>query len=370
MGSQGIRVGAVLGAPVLLRWSWFVVVGVVTVLFAPWVSARIPDADAGRSYLVAAAFALVLFGSVFLHELAHAVTARAVGSPPAFIVLDIWGGHTAFSSELITPARSILVAAAGPLTNVLLMTAGLAVRPLVAPDGVAALLVFALTASNGFVAAFNALPGLPLDGGRILEGVVWAIRGERAAGTLAAGWGGRVVAALLAGFALLDPLLSRARPDLILIASLLAISAMLWRGATQTIRLGRWRRHAPGVSVHALLRPAIAVPAGTTVAQAREAVRTGAVPDLVVLGHDGRPAAVLDRPALFGVPQDRVGDLTVLEVARPLPPGTVLGEELTGEPLVERMQQAPHPQYVAVDATGAVLGIVHWRDVAARLAGR
>lgn len=368
--TRGIRVGSVLRAPVLLRPSWFVVVVVVTFIFAPHVVERLPGTGPGEAYLIAAGFTLVLFASVFLHELAHALTARAVGSPPAFIVLDVWGGHTAFSAELISAGRSVLVAAAGPLANVVLTLAGLAARTQVPPGGVADLLLFSLIWSNGFVAAFNALPGLPLDGGRILEGVVWAVRGERAAGTLTAGWGGRLVAVAVVGYTVLWPLLAGARFDVYLAISLLAIAALLWRGATQTIRLAQWRRRAPGVTVRALLHPAVTVPSTATVADARTVAEDHAVGDLVVLDAERRPTALLDRPALEDVPDEQAGSVCVDTVAQTLPEGAVLPDNLGGDPLVQRMQDCPHLRYAVLDASGTVVGLLFWQDVVARVAGR
>jgi Zn-dependent protease/CBS domain-containing protein len=370
MGGEGIRVGSVLGAPVLLRPSWFVVVVVVTVAFAPQVTQQLPGSSLGEAYLISWAFALVLFASVFLHELSHALAARAVGSPPAFIVLDVWGGHTAFSAELVSPARSVLVAAAGPLTNVMLTAVGFGLRSQVAVTGATDLLLFAFTWSNGFVAAFNVLPGLPLDGGRILEGVVWAIRGDREAGTLAAGWGGRLVAVSVGAYAVLEPLRVGGRVGLFFAASLLAIAVLLWRGATQTLQLGRWRRRAPGVTVRALLHPVTVVPATATVADALVLARGGGAEDLVVVDGEGHPAAVLEASAASSVPAERAPAVGVDAVARALPPGAVVTDQLSGDQLVHRLQDAPHPEYAVVDASGTVVGLLRWRDVVARVTGR
>src|SRR5689334_11739962 len=95
----GIRLGAVGGVPVYLRPSWFFIALVVTVLFAPNVQDVVPELDQGLAYVVASGFALLLLFSVFVHEVAHAYAAHATGTPATHIVLDLWGGHTAFEND-------------------------------------------------------------------------------------------------------------------------------------------------------------------------------------------------------------------------------------------------------------------------------
>jgi Zn-dependent protease len=367
---EGIRVGSVLGAPVLLRPSWFVVVGIVTGVFAQDVALRLPSIASGTAYLIAAAFALLLLGSVFLHELAHALTARAVGGRPTAIVLDVWGGHTAFSAELVSPGRSVAVAVAGPAANALLATTVFAVRGLVPSDGIANLLALALAVSNALVAAFNLLPGLPLDGGRILEGLVWAQRRERTAGTLAAGWAGRLVATTVAALAVVWPVVTRTPLALLSAVWLLLIAWLLWQGATHTIRVGQWRRRAPTVTVRALLRPATTVVAEASVADVLAHGVGEEDGHVVVVGVRGDPLALLDRSAVATVTPQRAPQVPVTAVSRALGDGAVLPEDLAGEVLVDRMQRAPHDEYAVVDAAGSVVGVLSWRAVAARVAGR
>ena len=369
MAEGGLRIGSVLGAPVLLRPSWFLVGGLVTVAFVPTVVSQVPGSEGLSAYLVSAAFAIMLLGSVFLHELAHAVAARFAGTPPTHIVLDVWGGHTAFSADLPTPGRSILVAAVGPATNALIgLGAGWA-RTQLAPTGLTDLLLLALALSNAFVAGFNALPGLPLDGGRVLEGLVWWIGGERHRGTLVAGWFGRLLALVLAGYVLIRPTLTGARFALTSAVWLLVVAVVLWQGASQAIRVARWRRRAPTLSVDRLLRPAIGVQAGAMIGEAVSAARAHGVADVVLLDIYGRPSAVLDQAGVATVPAGREGAVPVSAVARPLRAGATLPVRLAGESLVDRMQDAPQPEYVVVDDGGVVVGVLRWADVASRLAG-
>ena len=124
---------------------------------------------------------------MLVHELAHAFTARAVGLPVEQVVADLWGGHTQFTQEAPDPGRSALVAVVGPLSNAVLAGAGYVVLGFVHGD-VSGLLLGAGIYTNLFVAAFNLAPGLPLDGGRLVESAAWAVTRRRWAGG-----GGRMV---------------------------------------------------------------------------------------------------------------------------------------------------------------------------------
>lgn len=359
--------GSVLGAPVLLRPSWFVIAAVVTVVFAPTVADQL-GAGGPTVYLIAATFTALLLGSVFLHELAHAVAARFCGTPPTQIVLDLWGGHTSFADEVPTPGRSVVVAAAGPAVNGALAIVGAwAGRQL--PPGVAALLLLALTISNAFVAVFNALPGLPLDGGRVLEGVVWWLTSDRSMGTLVAGWCGRGVSGLTAGYVVVQQA-TTPEADVTSGIWLLLIAGLLWQGAGQAIQLAQWRRRAPSVTVRSLLRPAVPVPNGATIADIVTAGAEAGVGDVVLLDVYGRPAAVVDRAAVATVPAERAADVPGTAVARALGPGATIGDDLAGEPLVNRLQETPNTEYAVVDVAGHVVGVLAWQDVAAKVIGR
>jgi Zn-dependent protease len=368
----GLRLGSVLGAPVYLRPSWFLVAALITYLFAPQVEDALPGIGTG-ALAVAFAYAVLLLLSVFLHELAHAVAARAVGTPPTHIALDVWGGHTAFDRVVPTPGRSLLVAAVGPATNALLGVAALVALPLVPEGDVAGLLVRALAFANLVVAVFNALPGLPLDGGRVLESVVWAATGRRETGTAAAGWVGRGVAVLLVLYVVRQfagQLLDGRPVAPVSGIWLLLVAWLLWQGASQAVRLARWRRRAPLVTVAGLVRPAVPVPAGSTMTAAQAAAASAGVGDVVLLDVYGRPAGVLDAAATASVPAARAASVPASAVARTLAPTATVPVGLAGEALVGHLEAAPHAEYVVVDDTGRVVGVLAWQDVARSTAAR
>jgi Zn-dependent protease len=364
--NRGLRVGWIGGVPVYLRASWFLIAAAITVLFAPAVT-RSAGLHGGPAYLVAFAFALLLLLSVLVHEVAHAAVAAATGTPATHIVLDLWGGHTAFGQESASPWRSIAVSAVGPLSNLGLALAALTVLRSADFGDVSALLLAATALSNFVVAGINALPGLPLDGGRILEGLIWLITGDRVTGTTVAGWCGRLVAA--AGVAACVVVVARPNRDLVAGVWLLLIAAMLWQGAGRAIALARWQRRAASARTRDLLRPAVSVPSTATVAGALLAGSSAGAQAVVVLDVYGRPASIVDQEAAAQVPLSRTRDVAAAAVAQALPAGAVLPADLDGDPLILRLQGSPSARYAVVDATDEVIGVLDWDDVARFVSG-
>ncbi len=366
---RGIRLGSVLGAPVLLMPSWFLIAVLITLSYAPAVQTRLPEAGVA-TFVTAFLAALLLLGSVFLHELAHAIAARAVGSAPSHIVLDLWGGHTAFDAEMVSPGKSALVSLVGPGTNAAIAALGWLMLPAVPPNGIAELLLLGVIYSNGFVAVFNALPGLPLDGGRALEALIWKVTGDRGTGTLAAGWVGRAVALGLVLWTLVRPLALGRTPGITTTVWVLVVAWMLWQGATGALSVARWRRRAPSVTVQALTRPAIGVPAGAGLAEALSRAAAAGAEAVVLVGADGAPLAVLDAAAIAAVPAGRLEPTPAQAVARVLPADATVPQDLAGEQLIIHLQSCGHHEFVVLDGAGTVAGLLLAQDVAASLAGK
>lgn len=358
---HGLRVGRVGSVPIYLRPSWFAIAAVITLVYAPTVRASVL-VDPGVAYLIAFGFAMLLLFSVFLHELAHAGAAAATGTPASRIVLDLWGGHTSFDAESASPLGSIGVSAVGPLSNALLALIAAAVLRIGDPHGVTRLLLFATATANALVAIFNALPGLPLDGGRVLAAVIWWVTGDRFLGSLVAGWAGRVLAVGTVGWAVAGVIAGDRTPiDGIW---LLAVAGPLWLGAGQAIAGARWYRQTDRARLAELMQPAVAVPSTATVATALlTATRAGATA-VVVLDVYGRPAAVVDERAAAGVPAARADQVAAAVVALALPEGAILPTGLSGDELIDRLQACPAGRYAVLDADDRVVGVLDWEDVA------
>lgn len=371
--AQGWRIGTLLGVPVVLARSWFVIAAVITFLFAPTVQASAPGLGV-LTYVIAFFYAVLLFASVLLHEVSHALAARAFHMPATQIVINLWGGHTQFETDATTPGRSFVVAVVGPLSNALLAAAAWPLLLLAEPGTLTYLLLFAFIATNGIVAVFNVVPGLPLDGGRMLEAVVWRLSRDRDVGTIVAGWGGRVVALLLVAWGLLVPFLQGQRPDLVRVVWSGLIGALLWSGAGHAVRTARIRRRAPGATVRHLARPGVPVRASASIAEALTAAGVVHPADLgrrvvLLLDDAGGLVGVLDPSAASQVPFDRHHSVPASAAMRRLPANPALDVRLGGEELLRLLGTLTGEEWPVRDEQGRWVGVLQGADVVAALVG-
>ncbi|WP_432512408.1 site-2 protease family protein [Kineococcus sp. SYSU DK001] len=375
----GIRLGRPFGVPLVLSPSWFLFAALIVWVFAPVVQLRVPGPS---SYVVAFGYAVLLLVSVLLHEVAHALAARATGQRVTGIVLNVWGGFTSHEGRT-TPGGSLLIAVVGPVVNGVIAVVAWWLREAVSGQpgggGVVGLLLGALMLSNALLAVFNLLPGLPLDGGHALEAVVWKVRGDRVAGTVVAGWVGRVLAVVVLLGGLLVPRLLGWGSSLTDVVWAALVGALLWQGASEALRFAAVQRRVPALSARVLRRPAIGVNARSTVEEvvrsARAAIDAGVTQgsardlEVVLVTDDGVPVAVVDTAALRQVPVERRTSLGAGATARALPPRSWLPEDLTGEALLEAVQVRPG-EHVVVDTAGRVRGLLHTGDVIAAVTAR
>ncbi|MHB8273721.1 MAG: site-2 protease family protein [Dermatophilaceae bacterium] len=335
--APGWRLATIGGVPVYIGRSWPIIAVIIVVTFGPQIANGHPDLGLG-AYAVAAAYAVLLLVSVLAHEAAHAVVATRAGYSVNRVVADLWGGHTAYNSANARPGASALVAIAGPAANALLAFIGWLAIPHI-DGGITSRLVDALVYTNAFVAAFNLLPGLPLDGGFLVDSLVWRITGKRESGLIAAGWCGRVVTVLVVLRFVGLPLLNGQSPNLFTIAWALFIGGFLWVGATNAIRSGRGSRLMTGIRIDSVWRRAASLPAHESAAQAMSLRASGPGGTVVVVEDDRRNAiGLLDDEALGAIPELSLGDVLVTSVMLQQPDGWVV--EATPDQSVARVVMA------------------------------
>ncbi len=188
------KIATIRGIPLYLASSFVWIALLYTFsLYARFSEGRIVMSEAAA--LLLALFAAVLFfGSILAHELAHAAVARSFDLPVSGITLLFWGGATETKADLRGPKGEFLVSAAGPATSLLVGAVFWAISRVLHDTSPAISEAFGYVGVvNILLAGLNAIPGYPLDGGRVLQAVVWAISKNRRTGTRVAGWAGMAV---------------------------------------------------------------------------------------------------------------------------------------------------------------------------------
>ena len=197
---NSVHIGTIAGVPIRVHWTFGLLVAFFVAL----------TAGSGVAMVAAAlGWLALLFGSVVFHELAHSVVARHRGIAVRDIVLLPIGGVSEIPDLGRTPADEFAISIAGPLSSVLLavgfgLVAALAGASLWPPALMAGSILVRMAWVNLLLAAFNLLPALPLDGGRVLRSSLARHRGEPAATELAATVGQFFALAMVAVGLLID----------------------------------------------------------------------------------------------------------------------------------------------------------------------
>ena len=361
----GIVIARPFGIPVYLSPYWFVIAGVFTFIYANDLAATLHGAT---RFVVAAAFVLLLFLSVLIHELAHSVVARGYGLPVRRILLYPLGGLSEIEREPQTPGREFLMSAAGPAISLVLAGVGYGLMR-VFPTGIAGTLAFQFRWANLVVGVFNLLPGLPLDGGRMLRAVIWKLTGRPGTSTIAAAWAGRVLAVALFVGAVRHRLVTGTGGDLVTVVWLAVIAAFMWTGAGQAIKATRFRERLPALQARRLARKAVSVAADTPLAEAIRRADENQARAVVVVDHEDKPIAILNEGAVMATPPQRRPWIEAGTLARTLEPSLVLPADLSGMALLDAIRRAPATEYLLVEPSGQVYGVLAARDVDHAFAG-
>lgn len=190
------HLGEFSGIPIHINYSWFPVFVVLSFLLASSIPTTFISSSFAR--LVFGAFTVVIFfGTLLIHEFAHAVMARREGIAVNEILLHPFGGVANLHREPETPGEEFRIAVAGPIASLIVAIVFLALFGLTNWSGLYGLspLLFLLFLLNLFVAVFNLFPGFPLDGGRLLRSILWRSGMEFGEATILTGKFGQVIGA-------------------------------------------------------------------------------------------------------------------------------------------------------------------------------
>ncbi len=193
-------IGKIAGIQIFVHWSWMFIFALLTWSFASndGILDMYTDWSSERRIAAAVVISGIFFASILLHELSHSLVAKARGIPVQGITLFVFGGVSNLGREAQSASEEFQIAIVGPLTSLLIGAAFAvlwAVLRFAAPQeaAIAGYLAFI----NGVIAAFNMLPGFPLDGGRVFRSIVWARNRNLLSATRTAARTGEGVAYLL-----------------------------------------------------------------------------------------------------------------------------------------------------------------------------
>jgi Zn-dependent protease len=353
----GISLGRPGGVPVRLHVSFLFLGVLVALSVAAPLRAELPRLSSAVVEVLSVVLGALLLVCVALHELAHALVARRLRIEVSGI--DLWGlgGVTGLASEPTTARAQYLVSVSGPVVNLLIGAPAALVWIGTDVATIPHALALRLALANALLAAYNLLPGLPLDGGQILRAGVWGLTGDKVTGLRAAGYGGLVAAVATAALALDD---ARRGGQFWLFT--LLIAGFIGVQATGALRGAVVARRLPFVVAGRLARPAFLAVTDLPLAEAlRRATAAGCA--AVVLGAEDAPTGVMSDALLAQVPAQRRPWVALSSVVQVIRPGAVLDARLSGEALLEVLRRAPAPEYVVMDA-GRLVGVLRTADVA------
>jgi len=379
MASRSVKLAQLFGIRIGADPSWFLALFLIILLLGDRFGAVLPDESSSTHYVLAVAAALLFFGSLVIHELGHALAARAFGIQTLGIDLWLLGGVARLSRDARSPKEELVVAIAGPLGTVLAgaicVGVGVALQDgttLVdaallregADDPLLALFGWAATV-NVVLLAFNLIPAFPLDGGRIARAIAWKATGDRRRGTVVAGWLGRVFAVLLAVYGLVVLMGGDAIGGIwfLLIAWFIGGAA---RAAVVTSEISE-QLHAVTAAELMETQPAWVPTTATAIEAEEEAFAPFGVPWAALVDGEGQlrgllPAERVREELNAGRPGTPVIELAPdVEPPRVSPEATL--EELLADARLRELGALP-----VVDATGVMRGQVSFRRVRDALA--
>ena len=346
-----------------MTWPFVVVAGLFGYLFFQMLShGRMRFESNGTVIGVTIVLVVALFLSVLIHELGHGRAGKIYHLKPREYVITFFGGHTSFEAGALAPGSRAVISLLGPLANLALAAAcTLLVAPTLpgfmgTPDRPWQVCLVYLAGINALIGLFNLIPAAPLDGGGVVEAIVWKISGKRSLGELVAAVCGLVAAAgillwaaLPHGQDILDQVLFR-----------VMIAVIVGQGAYLALRQALALRRFEAFSVRRSLEPAIALPHQLTASQGLVAVNQ-APPGtwVVVLDSTGQPEGAIDPAAWQSVPLDQADQLTLDSVMQVVPRGWAVPVAASGLDAVRNLVgPASQTHYLPVVEGSQVVGVL------------
>jgi Zn-dependent protease len=366
-GGRAFSFGRVAGIPLAVDHTWILIFLLVTLSIRGQLGLAHEGWSATATWTSALLTSLLFFASILLHELGHSLVAQRVGVKVRSITLFVFGGVAQLDSEATRPRDEVLIALAGPAVSVSLGLGFLGLAGLLGgggEPGVAAESCLWLGRINLMVAAFNLVPGFPLDGGRVLRGVVWAFNGSFARATAVAGAAGSVFAYALIGLGIFVALAGRQLLSglwlafigwFLLSAARATVGQTLMQGILAHVRVGDAADDVDEASVAG----SVSVEALVSEAVLRHGLRT-----LYVVDSNGALQGLLTLKELAGVPAERRPYQTAAHAMVPLAKLETVSPDDDGWTALRRMAERNVNQLPVVDGRRLVGALTRERLLA------
>ncbi len=366
MSRHGLPIGRIFGISIDLDYSWFLIVGLLAWMLAVgYFPQKFPEWTRGECWGTGVAGAVLLFASVLLHELGHSVVAQGFGIPVPRITLFLFGGVSQIAKDAPTPGQEFWISAVGPLTSLMLAAFFWEIEPLVRPVQPLFALAKYLALINVALAAFNLVPGYPLDGGRIFRAFLWRITHSHSHATVVAGLTGRFFGFLLIFWGIWQVFTGRLG-DGIWIA---LIGWFLESAAGSHIREEGAKNLLNGrVVADAMEKQFIEVPGDVTVQElASQAVYTpGAGP--VIVTRDGVPEGMVTLGGVRATPTDAWPTTKVGQIMIPIQKLSTTQPDAVLWSVLEKMGRDGATQLVVLDGD-RIVGVLSRKDILHYLEG-
>ncbi|KAB8319802.1 site-2 protease family protein [Tolypothrix campylonemoides VB511288] len=357
------RIGSLFGIPLFLDPLWFVILGLATLNFGVAYQAW----GTTLAWSAGAVMALLLFGSVLLHELGHSLVARSQGIRVNSITLFLFGGIASIEEESKTPGKAFQVAIAGPAVSVALFLFLRLLGDFLPYNSPASMMVGDLARINLVLALFNLIPGLPLDGGQVLKAALWQATGNRFKAVRLAAKAGQILGygAIALGLAV-DYFTGE-------LVTGLWIALLGWFGIRNATNYDR---------VTVLQETLLNLVAGDTmtrdfrVVDANQTLRSFAdsylldttAPGVYFAESDGRYRGIVSIDDLRLVERSQWETLTVQSIVHPLTEIPTVTESTTLVEVINKLEKEQLARITVLSPAGAVAGVIDRGDIIRELA--
>ncbi|NER82646.1 MAG: site-2 protease family protein [Leptolyngbya sp. SIO1D8] len=363
---SGWRVGSILGIPFYLDRSWFVIVLLVTFVYG---SNPVWQENWGAlSWGIGLAMALLLFGSVLLHELGHSLVAKSQGIQVNSITLFLFGGVAAIDQESKTPGQAFQVAIAGPAVSFALYVFLTLIITLFAVPPTVSALLGNVAQINLVLTLFNLIPGLPLDGGQVLKAIVWKATKSRIKGVRWAARMGQILGWTAVGAGVLAYL---AQPSLDLIWIVL-IGGFAIRNASNYGRIADLQETLSALTAaDAVVRDFRVLDAKMTLRQFADEylLQTTRAP-MYFAASDGRYRGLVTIDNVRDIERSQWDLLTLQNIARPLDSIPSVRETTALAEVITALETQELSRIVVLTPADAVAGVIDRGEIVRALAQR